>query len=251
MQVRAIKTEKVTPGSIGLFDLLDKYVPELHERSILAITSKIISICEGKVVPIEDSNKDELVKKEADFYLPKEENKYGIYLTIKNNLLVPTAGIDESNGAGHYILWPREPQKTANEIREYLAKRFNLKKFGVMITDSKTTPLRWGTSGVAVAHSGFAALKNYIGTKDLFGRELMVTHASVIDGLAAAAVFEMGEGSEQTPIAVISDILRVEFTGRNPTQKELKELEINIEEDLYGPILKRAPWQKGANKSRY
>lgn len=245
MNVKAIKTEKITPGSTGLFELLNKYVAELSEGSILAITSKIISICEGRVVPVEKSDKDELVKKEADLYLSKEENKYGIYLTVKNNLLVPSAGIDESNGAGYYILWPEDPQKTANQIREYLTKRFNLKKIGVIITDSKTTPLRWGTSGVTIAHSGFQALKNYIGTKDLFGRELKVTKASFIDGLAAAAVFEMGEGSEQTPMALISDVPSVEFTMQNPTKEELKELEINIEDDLYGSILKRAPWKKG------
>lgn len=244
MQICAIKTEKITPGTIGLFDVLDKYLSSLEENSILAITSKIVSICGGRVFPIKGSNKDELVREEADLYLPKEENKYGIYLTVKNNLLVPTAGIDESNGAGYYILWPRDPQKTANEIRKYLTRRFNLKKVGVIITDSKTTPLRWGTSGVAIAHSGFRALKNYIGTKDLFGRKLKMTKASIIDGLAAAAVFEMGEGREQTPLAVISDIPRVEFVSRNPTSQELKDLEINIEDDLYGSILKRAPWKK-------
>lgn len=245
MKVSAIKTEKIVPGSIGLFELLDKYIKNLSEGSILTITSKVISICEGRVVPVDKANKDELVKQEVDLYLPKEENKYGVYLTIKGGQLVATAGIDESNGAGYFILWPANPQKSANQIREYLTKRFNLKKVGVIITDSKTTPLRWGTSGSTIAHSGFKALKNYIGKKDLFGRKLKMTKASIIDGLAAAAVFEMGEGSEQTPIAIISGVPSVEFTMQNPTKEELKELEINIEDDLYGSILKRAPWQKG------
>src|SRR3989304_3772359 len=137
MQVRTIKTEKIIPRSIGLFELLDKYINEFSEESILAIASKVVSICEGRVAPVEGSDKDELVKKEADFYLPKEENDYNIYLTIKNNILVPTAGIDESNGGGYYILWPKNPQKTVNQIREYLTKRFNVKWVGVIITDSK------------------------------------------------------------------------------------------------------------------
>lgn len=245
MKIKAIKTKKITPGSIGLFELLDKYILELTESSILAVTSKVVSICEGRVVLVEKANKDELVKREADLYLPREENKYDVYLTIKDSQLVATAGIDESNGAGYYILWPKDPQKTANEIREYLTTRFNIERVGVIITDSKTTPLRWGTSGVAIAHSGFRALKDYIGTEDLFGRKLKMTKASIIDGLAAAAALEMGEGNEQTPMAVISDLSQVEFTMRNPTSEELKELEINIEDDLYGSILKRAPWRKG------
>lgn len=245
MNVKAIKTEKVTPGSITLFELFDKYVTEFTENSILAVTSKVVSICEGRVVSVEKANKDELVKREADLYLPREENKYDVYLTIKGGQLVATAGIDESNGAGFYILWPKDPQKTANEIREYLTTRFNIERVGVIITDSKTTPLKWGTSGVAIAHSGFRALKDYIGTEDLFGRKLKMTKASVIDGLAAAAVFEMGEGREQTPIAIIYDIPLVEFTMQNPTKEEIDELKINIEDDLYGSILKRAPWKKG------
>ena len=86
MIVKAIKTEKITPGSIGLFELLDKYIAELPERSILVITSKVISICEGRVVLVEGSNKDELVQKEADMYIPRKESKYNLFLTIKNNV---------------------------------------------------------------------------------------------------------------------------------------------------------------------
>ncbi|OGH17095.1 MAG: hypothetical protein A3C30_01780 [Candidatus Levybacteria bacterium RIFCSPHIGHO2_02_FULL_40_18] len=244
MQVRTIKTEKIIPRSIGLFELLDKYINEFSEESILAIASKVVSICEGRVAPVEGSDKDELVKKEADFYLPKEENDYNIYLTIKNNILVPTAGIDESNGGGYYILWPKNPQKTVNQIREYLTKRFNVKWVGVIITDSKTTPLRWGTSGVSIAHSGFLALKNYIGKPDIFGKSMRITKGAVADSLAASAVLVMGEGNEQTPMAIISDVPFVEFQDGNPTKKELDELKIAIKNDVYGSILKRAPWHR-------
>lgn len=245
MRVVAIKTEKITPGSISLFELLDKYITEFSQGSILAITSKVISICEGRVVPVRDSDKDELVRKEADLYLPKEENKYSVYLTIKNSQLVATAGIDESNGGGYYILWPADSQKTANQIREYLTKRFNLKKAGVIITDSKTTPLRWGTSGAAIAHSGFLALKDYIGTQDIFGKDFLMTKAAIADSLAVSAVLAMGEGNEQAPIAVISDVPFVEFQDRNPTKGEIEELKIDIEDDLYSPLLKNAQWRKG------
>ncbi len=249
MKVLAIKTEKVTPGSIGLFELLDKCVTNFSDESILSITSKVVSICEGRVVPVENSDKDQLVKDEADLYLPKEENRYNLFLTIKNSMLAVSAGIDESNTGGYYVFWPRDPQKTANEIREYLTKRFNLKKVGVIITDSKTTPLRWGVTGLPISHSGFKALADLIGTPDLFGRKLRVTKVSIVDGLASSAALVMGEGAEQTPLSIITDIPFVEFQDRNPTKKELDELKISIEDDVYGSILKRAPWQKGRNKS--
>lgn len=245
MQVKTIKTHKITKSDKDIFEILDKYLAEFSENSILVVTSKIISITERRIVPVGNSNKDELVEKESEYFLPKEENKYGFHLTITQNLLIPAAGIDESNGNGYYILWPENPQESANKIREYLVKRFNIKHAGVIITDSKTTPLRWGTTGVAIAYSGFRPLNNYIGKKDLFNREMRVTTSNVMDGLAAAAVVVMGEGQEQTPLATISEIPNVEFQDRNPTSEEVKDLKIDLDTDVYSSILKRAPWKKG------
>lgn len=244
MKVRTIKTHKITPKDQNLFGILDQYLLQMEEKSILAVTSKIIAICQGRVAKIGKINKEELIKKEADYYLPKEKSKYNFMLTIKNNLLVASAGIDESNSNGYYILWPKDLQKTANKIRNYLKKRFKLINVGMIITDSKTTPLRWGVTGAAIAHSGFNALNDYIGTPDIFGKKLKVTKVNVMDGLAASAVLVMGEGKEQTPLAVISDIPFVKFQKRNPSQKEIEELKIKIEDDLYAPILTDVKWKK-------
>jgi F420-0:gamma-glutamyl ligase len=105
--------------------------------------------------------------------------------------------------------------------------------------------MRWGVTGMSLAHSGFGALKNYIGEKDLFGREFKFEKLNIADSLAASAVLVMGEGSEQTPLAIIEDLPQVEFLERNPTNEELKELKINIEDDLYAPLLKSVMWRKG------
>jgi dihydrofolate synthase / folylpolyglutamate synthase len=244
MKVTAIKTNKIIPSRDNLYQVLDKYIKRLKNNSILVITSKIVAICEGRVVKNIGVNKMDLVKKEARYYLPPN-NKYHISLTIKSNTLIPTAGIDESNANGYYILWPKNPQESANEIHAYLKKRFRLKNIGVLITDSKTTPLRMGTTGMAIAHSGFKALKNYINQKDIFGRKLRVTKASVIDGLAAAAVVVMGEGREQTPLATIEDVQFVEFQDRNPSRYELQDLRIELRDDLYATLLKSVKWNKG------
>jgi len=245
MKISSIKTHKIRPYKQNLFEILDKYLKILRERSIVVITSKIVSICQERVIKIEKAEKKELIKKEAEYFLPPEENKYNITLTIKGNFLLPTAGIDESNGAGYFILWPKNLQKTANEIRKYLGRKFSVKKIGVIITDSKTTPLRWVTTGIAIVHSGFTALNNYIGKPDIFGRKFKVTKANVLDALAASAVLVMGEGAEQTPLAVIEDVPFVKFQNRDPSEKELKDFCINIEDDLYGPLLKIVKWQKG------
>lgn len=246
MKVSALRTDRVDTKA-DLLAFLDRSVDGLRERSILAITSKIVSICQGRVVPIGTVTKKALIRREAEYLLPYE-GRYGIVLTIKEGLLIPMAGIDESNGDGFYVLWPERPQRTANRVRQYLTKRFRVKEAGVIITDSKTTPLRRGTIGVAVAYSGFAALNNYVGRPDLFGRTMQVTRANVLDGLAAAAVVAMGEGDEQTPLAVLEHLPFVRFRRRNPSKRELAELRIPLKEDLYAPILERVKWTRGLGR---
>ncbi len=257
MKVTAIKTHKITASDTDLFEILDKYLParnvthsvaggpKIEEKSVVAITSKIVSITEGRIVKIGDLDKDKLIEREAQFYLPRSENPYDVSLTITNNTLVATAGIDESNGDGYYILWPKDPQESANKIREHIAKSRGLRDIGVIITDSKTSPLRWGVTAIAIAYSGFAPLKDYVGSSDLFGRKFEFEKMSIIDNLASAAAVVMGEGAEQTPISVISDVSFIQFQDRNPTEKELEELKISINKDLYGPFLKNVKWRKG------
>lgn len=244
MKIDAIKTKRISVKDCSIFNVLDEFLSNFSDRSILAVTSKIISICEGRVLKTDGKKKIDLIKKEADLYLPPSKNLPEINLTIKDNILIPAAGIDESNGNGCYILWPKDPQKSANAVRKYLIDRFHIKYAGVIITDSKTSPLRWGTTGISLAHSGFSALNDYIGKLDLFSKLLRVTKANVADGLAASSVLAMGEGAESTPMAIISDVPFVKFQTKNPTKKELSELIIDIENDLYAPMLKSASWRK-------
>lgn len=249
MIVKAVRTNKILPGGPSIFEVLDKTVTKLKEGSVVAITSKIVSICEGRVVPIGSIDKEALIKSEADYYLPPGLSKYPDFqFTITKNTLIPNSGIDESNTNGNYLLWPKNPQKTANEIRAHLKQRFGLKKLGVVITDSTCMPLRWGTLGIPIAYSGFAPNNNYIGTKDLFGYEFKVSRSSVAGGLAAAAVVIMGEGTEQTPIAVIKDVPFVQFQTHDPTTKELELFYISMLKDgLFAPFLNAVRWQRPKN----
>jgi putative folate metabolism gamma-glutamate ligase len=244
MRVHAIKTHRIVQDR-DLFALLDRYLTSFDDGAILAITSKIVSICQGRRVRVQDADKQALIESEADCWLAPSASKYHVSLTIKDHTLIPMAGVDESNGNGYYVLWPRDPQRVANEVRAYLSQRFARRQVGVIITDSKTTPLRWGVTGVAIAHSGFLALNDYVGQPDIFGRLLQMTRVDVADALAAAAVLVMGEGSEQTPLAVIGDVPFVAFQERDPSPEELKGRWIDIEDDLYAPLLKGVAWHKG------
>ncbi len=247
MRITSIKTDRIVPGR-KLFDILNRYLKKLPERSILAVTSKIVSICEGRIVPVDSVDKTKLIEEEADYFLPLEQSKYNVVLTLKHNMLIPSAGVDESNGNGYYILWPRDSQRTANEIRTYLTQRFKKKNIGVIVTDSRTSPLRWGTTGTVLAHSGFSALNSYIGQPDIFGRKLKMTKANVSEALSVAAVLAMGEGNEQTPLALIENVSFVRFQQRNPSSREVKKLSINPKDDLYASLLRGVSWQKGRKR---
>jgi putative folate metabolism gamma-glutamate ligase len=245
MHITPYKTPKLSDQQ-SLQKLIDAYIPLLHEREIIVVTSKIVSICYGDVV-LDDGTieKKDLIRQEADYYLGDQyPTPYGHTITIKNSVLIPSAGIDESNGAGNFILWPRHLQQRTNQLWEHICKQHALSHAGVIVTDSKTTPLRWGTSGIGLSWCGFEAFKDYRGTPDIFGRQLRTTKANILDGLAAAAVLAMGEGNEQTPLAVISDLPFITFQERTPTQEELANLSIDLADDIYAPLLTSVTWNK-------
>lgn len=246
MLVVPVKTQLVEAGKISLEQLFDESLGSLGENSVLAVTSKIISLCENRVIKGSEKDKLKLVKQEADYYLSKTISQYNYMFTISQRTLIANSGIDESNVGGGLLLWPKNVRESANSIRNYLKRRFGLKKVGVIITDSSVYPMRWGTVVIPIAHSGFAAKEDYRGKPDLFGRPFKVSTSSIAGGLAAAAGVVMGEGTEQTPIAVISDVPFVKFQDRNPTKKELDEFYIPLlKDDLFAPFLQAVKWRKG------
>lgn len=243
MHIKSLKTHLIQVGE-SLFDILNAYVPPLEEGSILAITSKIISLCQGRIVRKEDvDNKYTLIKQEADAYLSdNERNIYDIYLTITNDILIPSAGIDESNGDGFYILFPKDIQAIATSIWNTLRQRDRIDSLGIIVTDSHTTPLRRGVTGISLGWCGFEPLYSYIGKPDIYGRDLHITQINNLDALATSAVLLMGEGSEQTPLALITQAPRIQFLDRPPSLEETNNVRIPLKEDLYAPLLEGVKW---------
>jgi F420-0:gamma-glutamyl ligase len=243
MIITPIKTHRITLKDKDLFKILDKYILSMPENSVLAITSKIISLTENRIISFDKISKKDLVKQESDLFIPASENKFDVSLSIKNNTLIASGGIDLSNKNKYYILWPKNPQESANEIRKYLKEKFNLKNFGVVITDSVCTPFRWGATGICIAWSGFIPFKNYKNPR-IYQR---FKKANIADGIASAAVLAMGEGAEKTPMALLEDLPMVEFINHNPTEKEINKYKLKMADDVFAPILEKANWKKGGN----
>jgi len=229
--ISPIRTEIFHPGQ-DVVEFIIKNMDRalLTERSVLAITSKIVSLAENRLVPHNSIDKKSLIKKEADTYLG--EIGHGVSLTIKHGLLVAAAGIDESNSeSGDYILYPVDPYASAEKIRRGLCEYFGLKELGVILTDSRTGPLRLGVVGVALSFAGFHPVRNMIGAKDIFGRELKMTKINLCDSLASSAVLMMGEAAERCPLAIIQNA-PVDFTD-TPV---LADLQVSAADDMYLPL---------------
>ena len=247
MKVTAIKTRKFLPPKDDLLSFIKESFLniKIKEKSVVVITSKVVSIAEGRCIKIGDKTKKaELIKREADFYIDKNKISGKIStLTIKDNILTSSSGIDESNGNGYYILWPKNPYLSARRIYRFIKKEYSLKNFAVIISDSRRTPLREGILGVGLSYYGLEPLRDYYGKKDVFGREMSFSKTNVVDSLATMAVFEMGEGGEQTPFAIIENIRDLHFINKNFSKKDV--LKTNIKEDKYSFFLESNIWKKG------
>ena len=228
-----IKTRLVRPPKDDIYDILDA-LPPLKEKDIVFITSKILGIHQGRCVPCDQTDKTELIRQEADRFLSYQHpSGFNVNLTVTDNVLIPAAGIDASNADGYYIMWPKNIDALCAEIRTFLCEKNKIKELGVVATDSHTTPLRYGVTGLSVGLSGVEPLKDFRGQKDLFGRKLELTQVNQIDALAAMAVLLMGESDECTPIVLLRDWNKIAFNEK----ASMRDFKISPEEDLYTPLL--------------
>ena len=236
MQFIKVKTRAILPPQDDIYPILDKYLPKIKDGDVLMVTSKILAIHQGRCVKIDGViNKDNLIMSEAERFIPRRLVPNGDFLlAIKENTLIASSGIDESNGNGYYILWPKNSVQLAKQIRKYLLEKYKLKNLAVIITDSHTTPLRFGVNGISIGFFGLEPMQDYRGTKDIFGRKLKFTQTNLVDALSAMAVMLMGEGSEQTPMVIIREAKFIKFTDKNT----YKKLVIPFEKDIYSPLLK-------------
>ncbi|MDO8620066.1 MAG: coenzyme F420-0:L-glutamate ligase [bacterium] len=233
MLVIPIKTRTFLPPQDDIFPTLEKIGARLREGDVLVVTSKIVAIGEGRCVRATTTEaKRKLIERESDFR-SFNQIKDSMF-SIKGNTIIASAGIDDSNGNGYSILWPRNPMWSAKKIWDFLRKEKGLKNLGVIISDSYCTPLRAGVTGISIGFYGFHPVANHIGEKDIFGRKFTFSKSNVADGITASAVTVMGETNEQIPIAIVRGIPNLVFTTRDTR----KELLIDPKKDIYYPMLK-------------
>jgi coenzyme F420-0:L-glutamate ligase len=230
MEITGIKTSLFKVGE-NLEQFILAHVPDIKEGDILVITSKIVALSQNRIGNLEDKVK--LIHKESKQVI---KTPWAL-LTLTDDGWGINAGVDESNANNHLILLPKAPFSVASTLQKKIKKRFSLKKCGILITDTRSAPLRIGTTGRAIGFAGFRPIRSYISKKDLFGRKSRFTKSNLVDALAGSAVLLMGEGDEQVPLVVIRNA-PVNFLSRNPDAKE-KILHMNPQVDIFKSVFNK------------
>ena len=209
---------------------------EIPENSVLVISSKLVALSQNRISQLEIS---ELIHQECNnSEKNNSENSQKIlsktgdfFLTEHSGIIIPNLGIDSSNSKkGIKILWPENPQKFADEFREKLQKKYEIKNIGVVISDSRMTPRRRGTTGVALAWSGISGVYDMRGHKDIYGRKLEVSTVNIADNIVSGSEILMGQADEKTPFVLVENFPEKFFTEK---QQNPQDAVISQEEDLF------------------
>jgi len=227
MNVTSVKTALFKPRE-NLAAFITAHIPTVKENTILAVASKLFALWKGEIVLYQNAaQKEELIRRESEFALKTSL----AWLTVKDEMVMTNAGIDESNAEGKLLLLPKDCYALAAQLRTELCAKWHVKNLGIIITDSMILPLRAGVIAGAVAYAGFKGVRDERGKPDLFGKKLEVTLIDVADTLASAAALEMGEADECCPLALITKA-PVEFVDTVPE----KEIKYPMKDDLYAPL---------------
>lgn len=207
-----------------LLSFITEHIGVLHDNDVILVTSKIVALSQGRV-STDLAKKEELIESEADAIVSTPWCK----MARLKGRWTANAGIDESNGNGNLILFPRDLDQTALYLQNELIKTYGISNLGVIITDSRSTPLRSGVMSTCVGAAGIKLLRSYIGEPDLASKKMEYTKLNIVDSLAVAAGLVMGEGNESIPLVIVRDA-PVEFTNEIVNSESLN---ISPKEDLY------------------
>lgn len=239
MEVIGLEIPIITGNeNLDLAELISEY--PIEDGDIIVIAETIISKLEKNLV-----KKDEIVPSKEAIEIAEKLNKDPEVVQIildetnevvkmgpnfivtetKHGFVCANSGVDESNSLDYIKPLPKNPDKSADELRKKIEKLTG-KKVGVIINDSMGRPFRKGSVGVAIGVSGVCALRDRKGEKDLFGRELKTTEVGIADELASAASVVMGQSNEGIPLVIIRNapVPYVDGKGKDLIRKKEEDV---------------------------
>ena len=225
----------------------------IDDGDILVVTHKVVSKGEGSVIDLRSVTPGvrafELAQRTGkDPRLVEvilQESKE--VLRISNGLIITehrlgficaNAGVDRSNSGDlsgeKVVLLPRDPDRSAREIREALRQAFH-KNVGIIISDTHGRAFRDGIIGICIGIAGAPVMWDLRGRKDLFGYTMTSSIECVADELASAAALVMGQCDEGIPLALIKGFPWSSTPGLQAHSEEssCREIIRDKEKDLF------------------
>jgi coenzyme F420-0:L-glutamate ligase/coenzyme F420-1:gamma-L-glutamate ligase len=184
-----------------------------RDGDVVAVTQKIVSKSEGRVVPDGGEGRSVWVTRETRRVVARRGDL--IIAETHHGFVCANAGVDASNvEEGFVSLLPVDPDASAEALRASLAERLGLSHLGVVITDTFGRPWRNGLVNVAIGCAGLPAIIDLRGNADHHGRPLEVTVVALADEVAAASGLVMGK-SARVPVALVRGVdLTADAPGR-------------------------------------
>ncbi|MGH2681022.1 MAG: coenzyme F420-0:L-glutamate ligase, partial [Actinomycetota bacterium] len=173
---------EVEPGD----DLAAMLAPPLAahgatDGDVVAITQKVVSKSEGRVVPAADRRL--WVERESVDVVARRGDL--VITRTRHGLVCANAGVDASNvRAGLLTLLPEDPDASAERLLAELSARLRVSRLGVVITDTFGRPWREGVVDVAIGCAGLPPLLDLRGTTDDHGAVLETTVVALADAVA-------------------------------------------------------------------
>lgn len=196
-------------------DLVEVLAPALvaadvQERDVIAVTSKIVSKAEGRLVPGDD--RDAIVADETARVVARRDDL--VIAETRHGFVCANAGVDASNvDRGWLAMLPIDPDASATELRTGLSERLGLRDLGVVITDTFGRAWRTGVVNAAIGCAGLPAVIDLRGRPDDRGRPLETTEVALADEVAAASGLVMAKDA-RVPAAIVRGVDRLDGPER-------------------------------------
>ena len=170
----------------------------VREGDVVAVTSKIVSKAEGRLVP--DDDPEVTIAAETRRVVARRGDL--VIAETAHGFVCANAGVDASNVDGHRLaLLPSDPDASATRLRDAWASALGV-DVGVVITDTFGRAWREGVVNVAIGCAGLPALVDLRGSEDHHGRRLEATVVALADEVAAASGLVMTKAA-RVPVAIV------------------------------------------------
>jgi coenzyme F420-0:L-glutamate ligase / coenzyme F420-1:gamma-L-glutamate ligase len=208
----------VQPGD-DLAGLLATAAPDdLRDGDVLVVAHKVVSKAEGRLRMLDaikpgerarrlaaEHGKDaRLVQAVLDESAELLRAVDGVLICVtRHGFVCANAGVDRSNSAadGQLILLPEDPDASARRLRAGLGQARGVRP-AVVVADSFGRAWRMGQTDVAIGIAGLAALEDWRGRPDAYGRALRVSSIAIADAAAGAADLARTKDSGEPAVLV-------------------------------------------------